>query len=378
MTIPALALAVLVVPVLQQPQAGKDKVFLRAGAPIEGKVTRDTWKEVMVNNQSVKVDDILRIEYGDAPPAFRAALKSIEEEKWAEGLSALGSAEEHAKEAEKPKSTLAKPGAWFPSYLAFHRGWCLLELDRRDHAILQFDRIRKDFKESRFLIRAYELTMRALREAGDEKAVAALEAFEKEIAAAPAEAQASLRMRFSRQRAELLYDKGKHADAKKIFEQLALASDPEIQAEGTAGVIKCLQGLKDNPGVESYCKGVLTKAVQPALFLLATNALGDVAFEKKDFRQARAWYIDSVVRHNPGRTGTGIEREHERALYQLARTYEALIADAKEPKLKEDVQRMTSSAYRELAIEYPSGRFREEANAKATKYEPKETDEKKK
>lgn len=378
MTIPASALVLFAALAPQAAQAGKDKVVLKAGAPIEGKVAKDTWKEVVVNNQPVKVDEVLRIEYGDAPAAFRAALKSIEDEKWSEGLSALGSAEEHAREAEKPKSTLAKPGAWFASYLAFHRGWCLLELDRFDHAILQFDRIRKDFKESRFLIRAYEFTMRALREGKDEKAAAAFDAFEKEIAAAPAEAQASLRMRYSRQRAELLYDKAKYADARKLFEQLALASDPEIQAEGTMGVIKCLQGLKDAAGVDSYGKSVLTKAVNPSILLVASNALGDVAFEKKDYKQARTWYIESVVRHNPGRTGTGIEREHERALYQLARTYEALLADAKEPKLKEDVQRMTSSAFRELAIEYPSGRFREEANAKATKYEPKETDDKKK
>jgi hypothetical protein len=38
---------------------------------------------------------------------------------------------------------------------------------------------------------------------------------------------------------------------------------------------------------------------------------------------------------------------------------------------------MASSTFRELSIEYPSGRFREEAAAKAVKYEPKEEKEKK-
>jgi hypothetical protein len=33
---------------------------------------------------------------------------------------------------------------------------------------------------------------------------------------------------------------------------------------------------------------------------------------------------------------------------------------------------MASSAFRGLSIEYPSGRYREEAASKAVKYEPKE------
>lgn len=362
----------------QKPPAApppKDRVILKKGPAVEGIVKTDTWKEVSITSgaavQSFKPDDVLRVEYFDAPPTFRAAIAAIEAEKWPDAISALSSAEDYANAAAKEKG-LVKPRAWFPSYLAFHRGLSLLNSGGRGNdAVLQFDKIRKDFKESRFLPQAYEFTLQAHREKGD---VAAMDAFEKEIDAAPPEIKGEIKARATRQRAELLAVNGKFADAKKLFDQIALASDPAIAAEGTAGVIRCLSGLKDATGVETYCKKVLSTTAQPSLQLVASNALGDAALEKKQYGAARDYYVQSVVRFNPGR-GSGSEREHERGLYQLARVYEALMNETKEPKVKEFNQMSASSAFRELSIEYPSGKYREEAVAKAAKYEPK--DEKK-
>jgi len=119
---------------------------------------------------------------------------------------------------------------------------------------------------------------------------------------------------------------------------------------------------------------VLTTATQPALLLIASNALGDLRFEKKQFAQARDFYVRSVVLHYPGRGG-GLEREHEHALYRLARCYEELLEAAKDPKAHELLAQQASGAFREVSIEYPSGRYREEAVAKAAKYEPKDEKE---
>ena len=197
-----------------------------------------------------------------------------------------------------------------------------------------------------------------------------MDAFEKEIEQAPPEIRNELKARAKKQRAELLLDKNKYAEARKLFEEIALSPNPDMAADGTIGVIRTLMGMKDASALEAYCKKVLATAAQPALLLIASNAIGDDLFEKKQFAPARDAYIQSVVRFNPGRTGTGAEREHERALYQLARCYEELMKASKDGK--DDIARMCSSAYRELSIEYSSGKYREEAAGKALRYEPKE------
>jgi tetratricopeptide (TPR) repeat protein len=363
-----LILAALALAAQAQP-APKDRVFLKKGAPVEGTIQKDTSKEVVVSGaggaQTIKAEDVLRVEYSDAPPAFRGAMVALEQEKWSDALNSLRSAEELFNSKEK---TITKPRAtWFLPYLAYYRGLCLLQLGRSADAIAQFDKIRKEFKECRFLPEAYELTLQAYRERAD---VAAMDAFEKEIEQAPAEIRNELKTRAKKQRAELLLDKGQHAEARKIFEEIALSPNADMASEGTIGVIRTLMGMKDASALDAYCKKVLATATQLSILLIASNAIGDALFEKKQYAPARDAYIQSVVRFNPGRTGTGAEREHERALYQLARCYEELLKAAKDGK--DDISRMCASAYRELSIEYPSGKYREEAAGKALRYEPKE------
>lgn len=353
------------------PEAAKvDRVTLRSGAPVEGEVQKETYKDVVIKAgasvQNLPAANVLKVEYWDAPPAFKGAMAAIEGDKWSEALPALASAEEHANSKEKG---VVKPRAWFAVHLAFYRGQCQLQMGQTDKAIQNFEKLRKDpaFKDNRFLAQAYELTLEAYREKGD---TAKMEETEKEIDQAPGELRATLQVVARRQRAELLYDKNKYDEARKLFETITTAADPAIAAAGTAGVIRSLSGMKDAGGLDAYCKKVLSTSTQSSLLLIASNALGDAAFEKKDFTAARDLYIQSVVRHNPGR-GAGVEREHERALYRLGQCYEALVEAAKDAKVKEAISAMASSAFRELSIEYPSGRYREEAAAKAVKYENK-------
>lgn len=369
------ALAILAAAVLAQaqPQAPKvDRVTPKKGTPVEGEIQKDTWKDVVVKvgaaSQTLRADDVQRVEYWDAPPAFKGAMAAMDQEKWSEAIPALASAEEYSKSKEK---NVVKPRPWFEGYLLFHRGYCQMQVGKTSQAVPQFEKLINEpaFKESRFLAQAYELLLECHRELGD---VARMEEVEKKIEAAPAELKADLQTRARRQRAELLYDKNKYDEAKKLFELITSSPDADVAAAGTMGVIKCLEGLKDAPGIETYCNKVLTTAVQPSLLLIATNALGNIAFEKKQFTQARDRYIQSVVRHNPGRTGTGIEREHEKSIYRLGQCYEALLAEAKDEKLKEALSAMASSAFREVSIEYPSGKYREQAIALAQKYEKKD------
>lgn len=353
------------------PEAAKvDRVILRAGAPLEGEIQKETYKEVVIKTgpsvQNVPAANVAKVEYWDAPPAFKGAMAAIDADKWSEALPALASAEEHANSKEKG---VVKPRPWFAVHLTFYRGQCQLQMGQTDKAIQNFEKLRKDaaFKDNRFLAQAYEMTLEAYREKGDS---AKMEETEKEIDQAPGELKTTLQVLARRQRAELLYDKNKYQESRQLFETITTAADPAVAAAGTAGVIRSLSGLKDASGLEAYCKKVLSTATQPSLLLIACNALADAAFEKKDFAGARDLYIQSVVRHNPGR-GAGVEREHERALYRLGQCYEQLMEAAKDAKVKDSISAMASSTYRELSIEYPSGRFREEAASKAVKFEPK-------
>jgi tetratricopeptide (TPR) repeat protein len=368
----AIVLSLALLAAQKAPEPAKvDRVTLRTGPPVEGEVQKETFKEVVIKTgaatQTLPAMNVIKVEYWDAPPAFKGAMAAIEVEKWSEALPALASAEDHA--ASKEKGVI-KPRAWFPVHLAFYRGQCQLQLGQTDKAIQNFEKLRKDaaFKDNRFLAQAYEMTLEAFREKGD---TARMEETEKEIEGAPGELKQTLQTLARRQRAELLYDKNKYEDARKLFETITTSPDPAVAAAGTSGVIRCLSGSKDASGLDSYCKKVLSTATQPSLLLIASNALGDAAFEKKEFAAARDLYIQSVVRHNPGR-GSGVERDHERALYRLGQCYEALLEAAKDAKVKDAVSAMASSTFRELSMEYPSGRFREEAAAKAVKYEPKE------
>jgi tetratricopeptide (TPR) repeat protein len=374
----AIVLSLALLAAQRAPEPAKvDRVTLRSGPPVEGEVQKETYKEVVIKAgasvQTLPSVNVLKVEYWDAPPAFKGAMAAIEVEKWSEALPALASAEDHANSKEKG---VVKPRAWFAAHLTFYRGQCQLQLGQTDKAIQNFEKLRKDaaLKDNRFLAQAYELTLEAFREKGD---TARMEETEKEIDGAPGELKQTLQILARRQRAELLYDKNKYEDARKLFETITTAPDPAVAAAGTSGVIRSLSGLKDAQGLDSYCKKVIATATQPSLLLIASNALADAAFEKKDFGAARDLYIQSVVRYNPGRGG-GVERDHEKALYRLGQCYEALLEAAKDANVKRAVSAMASSAFRELSIEYPSGRYREEAAAKAVKYEPKdEKDEKK-
>ena len=364
-----LTIALVAAAALQAP-AKVDRVTPKTGSAVEGEIQKETYKDVVIkvgaSTQTIPAANVQKIEYWDAPPAFRGAMASIEAEKWAEALSALASAEEYANSKEKG---VIKPRPWFPVHLTYYRGLCQLQVGQSDKAIQAFEKLRKDaaFKDNRFLAEAYELTLEAYREKND---TAKMEETEKEIGQAPVELRQTLQIKARRQRAEALYDKNKYDEAKRLFEALATSGDAEMATAGTTGVLRCLAGLKDSAGLEAYAKKVVATAVQPALLLIANNALADLAYEKKQWEAARDLYVLSVVRYNPGRGG-GVEREHERALYRLGACYEALHEAAKDAALKAAIAGMASSTYRELSIEYPSGRFREEAATKAVQFEAK-------
>ena len=349
----------------------KDRVTTTRGSVVEGKIQKETWQEVVVQDgsrrQTVRAEEVLKVEFWDAPPAFRGAFAAIDQEKWSEANSALRSAEEYANSKERG---IIKPRNWFPTYVSFYRGMCQMNLGQANTALKHFEKVRTEKKDFRLIGKVYELTLQIFREKKDAKGMSA---FEAKIKDAPTRLQPQLKARATRQRAELLYDQNKYAEAKRLFESIASNSARDVAIQGTSGVIRCLTGLKDSAGINAYCEKVRRTAREPALLLIATNAMGNARFKQKKFMEARDLYIESVVLHNPGRrTGTGAERDHERAIWRLGECYEALIKAAKNDKLKKAYMRMASSTFREMASEYPSSRRREDALSKAVKYEVRE------
>lgn len=348
-----------------------DRVTNVRGTVVEGKIQKETWQEVVIqvgsSRTTLRAEDVDKVEYWDAPPAFRGAVASIEQEKWSEANSALTSAEEYANSKERG---IIKPRDWFPPYVSYYRGLCQMHLGQANSALKHFEKVRTQHKDFRLIKMVYERTLQVYREKKDVKAMTA---FEEKIKDAPRRLQKQLRDRATGQRAELLYDQNKYAEAKRLFESIANNTDREVAILGTSGVIRCLTGLKDSNGINAYCEKVRRIAREPALLLIATNAMANVRFKAKKFVEARDLYIESVVLHNPGRrTGTGAERDHERAIWRLGECYEGLIKTARNDTLKKAYMRMASSTFRELAQEYPSSRRREDALAKAVKYEVKE------
>ncbi len=378
----ALLAALLAAAPAAQAQARQDRLTPRKGPPVDGTILRETFKEVVIKpasgaDQVYKVEDVARIEYWDTPDAFRAGMADFEAGNWLEALNKFNSAEDFV--SGKGMQTKPKPPrAWFPYWLSFHRGHCLHELDRWDDAVKELQRHVDMVKDpgvySRFLVPAHEAILESHRAKGDE---AAMSAHAAAIAKAPKEIQPKLQLVLDKQKAELLLDKGQADAARAIFEKLATNNDAQIKADGTAGVIRCHEKGGNADALVAFCNGVIasTPADQPALLLLASNALGNSYFEKKQWRKAADALVGSVVKYHPGR-GHPLVREHERALYLLAKSYEAWSNEAGISKdLAVQARVWAARTWRELSIEYPGGRYREEALNGIVRCEP--TDEKK-
>jgi hypothetical protein len=353
-------------------QAGKivDRVLPRKGAAVEGVVQKDTYKEVVIqitggSTTPFASADVLKIEYGDAPPSFKGAMGDIEASSFEEALQKINNAETYVADLVREKKPV--PRAWFAGYVSFYRGLCLREIGRGDpkrldDALVHLTKLVEGTKDSRFLAEAFGLALECCAEKGDSTAT---DAWIKRIEAAPTEIRPALQKRAAMQRAESLLGEGKVDEARLAFDQLSHDSDREIGASATEGVIRCLTKANKPDQLANYCKGVLAaSANEPALLLVASNAMADSLLAQKKTKEAVKQYVDSVVRYHPGR-GSRLAREHERALLMLGKSYEALMGETKDEAAKKSYQIMAGRTYRELVIEYPLGKYKDEAAGRA-------------
>jgi tetratricopeptide (TPR) repeat protein len=313
----------------------------------------------------VRVAELATIEYGDAPPSMKAAMGDLASGNFEEALAKLNSAEQYVEDQRRDRRPV--PRAWFATWVLYYRGLCLREVgrekpERLDDAIRFLGKLIETAKEHRFVPDAYALLLECYGDKGD---AAKFEDFVKTIQQAPPETRGGLLKRAQKVQADNALGAGEFDKARAIYETLSREPDKELAADATEGVIRCLLKANKTDQLQTYCKQVLgTGGTDTALQLVASNALADSLTARNMHREAAKQWVDSVVRYHPGR-GSRLIREHERALYMLAKAYEALAGSAKDEQGKSHYTLVAGRTYRELALEYRGGRYEAEAAAKA-------------
>lgn len=350
-------------------QAKQDKVVKRDRTVVEGKITQDKYSGVVVGGTTIPAEQVARVEYADCPASFLSAFSAMDEGKWEDAISGLKSAYDRV--TTGPEKERLKVGKWFEPYYLFYLAYCERNLSRYDDALRRLAAYRetKDGtpkEPSRMWADAFELSLECLRERGKpedlDEMTKLIASIDTSAPKDPKEFRDGLKKRARKQQAELLFDKKEYAKAKETFEQLVGDPDPAIKADANAGIIKCLEEMKKPAELKAFCDRILSVDTNPlGLRLLASNALArSLRDDAKDLRGALRQYVDSVVKYNPGR-GSGYERDHEEAIFQLADSYRKLAGVAKEVSGKKFYLGAAASAFREAALTYPSGRRRDEA-----------------
>ncbi|MBI2932475.1 MAG: hypothetical protein HYY16_12555 [Planctomycetes bacterium] len=362
----------LIAAAVAQSKGKVDRITLRNGKVAEGTIVKETYVKIEIQMGGTaptgyapadvaQVGLIAKIEYADMPAALANALKEIESAEWQEALAKINSAEDSVVTLKREKKPVPR-AFWFEPWINFYRGVCLKELARPDDAVKSFKKLIEKQKDARLVPAAYEQILECYRLKDDAEGATA---FIAEIEKAPAELKVQLKKRAQKQQAEIHLQKNEADKALPLFQELARDTDPQLRADGIVGVIRCKTLSKNPDDLIRYCEQVLSTSSDPALLLVASNALGDSHFERKQFTEAKNHYVNSVVRFHPGR-GSPLTSEHERALWQLAQCYQQLASAAQDKSAKDAYERMAGRTYRELSLEYRSGRYADEAASRAT------------
>lgn len=360
----------LLVPV---PQERRDRVLLTSGAAVDGVVKSESPRDVTVDTgsgktQTLRVEEISRIDYFDMPPTFPALYEALDQGKPEEGLNALNAAETLVKEYRDPKANPARkkliPRDWFDPAALYYRALCHRELKEWEKALGHLDKIIATHAKSRFVKQALVWKFEcALADGKDDVAQAAIQEMQKQASLLGPD----LVPRSEILQADHLAGKGQHDKARAIYQRLTAHSDPTISSQATLGLLRSLQEQK-SPDLQQVCERTLNDATKPmGARLIAATLLGDVLAAKNP-AAAIPVYVKAVVLLHPGRADS-LAAEHERALFRLAECYDEVHKQQPDMKKKATWSAMALSAFREVTTAYPSGRLKDRAAGRATELE---------
>ena len=315
------------------------------------------------------------MEYADAPPGFNNALQLIEQGRYKEALEQIRTAEENLKTIKDEMSKRptarkfpdAKPAdeKWWIPYNAYYRAHCMRMTRNYIEAGENYDLIMTAHKDFRLIREAYLGAMRAAIDRSDpDKAKA------QAILTAAMSDKARLGERLVKDlelaQVEVLVRTEDFGAAEAAYQRLAGSSDEDVAVQGVLGVLLCKQkaGASDIP---SYCANLVATKSSNRVKMVAAAALGEAMRGKGDLRDAVSHLVDAIVVYYPGR-GSGLEGQHEDALFNLAACYEdmAKAATGKAPKV---YWTMAAGTYQEILGAYSGSDRAEDAARKKSEAE---------
>lgn len=357
-----------------------DVVTLNDRRVFEGTVNKDDFGEVHVKPktgavQKLKAEDVRLVEYATAPPGFNNALQLIEQGRYKEALEQIRGAEEALKtikeEMSKRPTARKYPDAvpaddkWWIPYSAYYRAVCMRMTRNYIEAAENYDLILNSHKDFRLVREAYLGAMRAAIDRSDpDKAKAAA------LLAAASADKARLGDRLLKElelaQIELLVRIEDYAGAEAAYKRLAESPDEEVAVQGVRGVLLCKQkaGASDIP---TYCANLIATKTSGKIKMVAAASLGSTLLDKGDHRAAVAQFVEAIVLHYPGR-GSGLEGEHEEALFNLAACYEGMAKGAA-GKAAKTYWTMAAQTYAEILAAYSSSDRAEDAARKKSEAE---------
>jgi predicted negative regulator of RcsB-dependent stress response len=345
-----------------KPKPKKDRVILNNGTEHEGDVKTDTYKEVIIDvggrTERAAADDVFEVIYHDAPDAFLGAIGRIKENAYGDGLSSLNSAEEWVTEQVK-KDKNFKIRAWFKPYFLYWRSVCFARMGgKEDQAIRGLQEYMKESAAaSRFIKPAISVAFEVFRKSSTPD-VKGAEAF-MSSAPVPAEIQPAVKLELG----ELLLSAGEPDKAVPLFS--AVEADATYGIRALVGGIKCLIAKKDWGALEGKAKAIIAGPQDNRAHFVGKLALGEIRFDTKQYLAAIDVLSDAVVKNY----APGMDGERERALFVLARAYVEYALTLKNVDAKIRFFGMGERAYNELALLYPSGKYKGEAESKSEELE---------
>lgn len=357
----ALALPVLAQP-KPQPKVKKDQVILANGNVSEGEIKTDNYKEVIVDTgkgtERFLADDVVHVEYKDAPDAFVGAVERIKENDYKNGLASLNSAQEWIDEETK-KNPKFKIRPWFRPYFLYWRAVCFSGMEgKEEQAVRDVEAYLKEGAAySRFVRPAISVAFSVFRKTKD---VAAAEKF-MSGAPIPLEIQPAAKM----EQGELVLAAGEPDKALALSQPLE--TDAKFGTRALVLTIKCLLKKNDAATLESKARAIIGASQDQAALFIAKAALGTLKFEAKQYLPAIDLLSDALVKNY----ARGLDNEREDALFRLARAYEEYGASLKSKDAQVRFLIMANRTYNELALLYRNGKYRAEAESKGEELDKK-------
>ena len=309
--------------------------------PMELLVKTETYKEIvgLLDNasQTIPLSEIKEITHAAPPHHYATAEANHDQRQWD---AAITSYERAAKD----------PNArdWVKQYSYYNIALCHQQKPDYPRALEAYDRLLKEFPNTRFFLDAYrgrfECLMAQGKAADAEKVINDLRSQAGSTGMPEWLPQADL------MQTEPLMIQGKHAQALEIFARLASDRRPEVRLAGLRGQLRAMALLRDWARLRPLAAKVVQSESDPDALAGAYNGLGDADLAEGKAKEALWSYLRAAVQLAPQNIS---EVENARALYGAGAAF-AKTADGMTDREQKDAYRGRAvQNFKELVNRFP-------------------------